>query len=87
MHYNSLKGSYMKRETAKLALLLFAAGSLPAATYYVNPGGNDESSGLTDRQVWRTIARVNTQAFESGDELLFERDGIWRETLMLRATG
>jgi len=40
-------------------------------TYYVSSEGNDQNSGLTFDQAWRTIDRVNAHVFSAGDSLLF----------------
>jgi hypothetical protein len=49
--------------------------------YYVDcTHGSDSSSGVSPRQAWRTLARVDTITFAPGDELLFRRgtrcDGV-----------
>lgn len=58
---------------AKPAILLFATAlAATAATYHVDSaGGNDAHDGLTPASAWRSLARVNAQVFQPGDELRF----------------
>jgi len=42
------------------------------ATYYVSTHGNDERSGLSRPEAWRSAERVNQQQFSPGDRILFE---------------
>lgn len=57
------------------------------ATYYVSQSGNDADSGLTVDHPWRTISRVNQQAFEPGDKILFQRGGRFPGSLQPRGSG
>jgi hypothetical protein len=52
-----------------------------AATYYVSPTGSDTSEGLSPETAWQSVAKVNARQFAAGDEVLFQRDGVWRESL------
>lgn len=45
------------------------AGPAHAATFYVNPSGDDAAPG-TQRRPWRTLARVNNQQLKPGDAVL-----------------
>jgi len=58
-----------------------------AATYYVSPTGNDNAAGTSTSAAWRTIARVNSAKLSSGDQILFQRGGTWREMLVPNASG
>lgn len=68
-----------------LAVLLVAVCSTAerglATTYYVSPSGNDGASGTSTTSAWKTIARVNSARLSSGDQILFQRGGVWREIL------
>lgn len=44
-----------------------------AVTYYVSNVGNDANSGSSESAPWRTIAKVNSAALNSGDVILFRR--------------
>ena len=65
--------------------LLAAPGA--AATYHVSPRGDDQRDGITPATSWRTVARVNSREFAPGDQILFERGGHWRESLVPRSSG
>jgi hypothetical protein len=52
-----------------------------AATYYVSPTGNDSAAGTATTSAWKTIAYVNSAKFASGDQILFQTGGVWREML------
>lgn len=67
-----------------LSMSLIASG---ATTYYVSPTGSDFSSGTSQNQPWRTINKVNNFTFASGDQILFQRGGTWREMLVPKASG
>lgn len=57
---------------------------LNAATYYVSasdPAATDSGPG-TQAQPWKTIAKVNTASFISGDTICFKSGDTWRETLV-----
>jgi hypothetical protein len=47
----------------------------------VNNNGNDGASGLSDREAWKTIAKVNNYAknpgFQNGDVIQFKRGHTW----------
>lgn len=62
------------------------ACSTPKPNYYVSNSGNDNNPG-TQALPWKTIARVNSQALKPGDNVLFERNGIWNEELVVSNSG
>lgn len=55
-----------------LALLLVSAAPAAATTYYVSAAGSDANSGTAANDAWASIARVNSQVFGPGDQVLFE---------------
>ena len=59
--------------------------AVSATTYYVKNGGSDAADGLSDATAWATVAKVATEAnasrFLPGDNILFKRGSLWRETL------
>lgn len=67
--------------------MMFAALSLSAATYYVSPLGNDTNTGLTEGQAWKTTAKVNAALLNAGDQVLFERGGLFAGPLILTRSG
>jgi hypothetical protein len=51
-------------------------------TYYVKNGGNDALDGLSDANAWETIAQVNAATFSAGDEVLFRKGDVFRDTII-----
>jgi len=73
-----------------VAFLILTAFSLPAAraeTYYVNPTGDDANDGRSQEKPWKTVARVNAARLAAGDQVLFARQGEWRDSLKASASG
>lgn len=61
-----------------LLVLLISTLSLGQTTYYVSyNNGNDSNVGTSESLPWKTIARVNSFNFSSGDKILFESDNEW----------
>ena len=56
-------------------------------TYFVSPDGNDRASGLTIKDAWKTIERVNQAVFQPGDNILFKSGAIWYGQLKLQGSG
>ena len=56
-------------------------------TYFVSPDGNDRASGLSIKDAWKTIERVNQTVFQPGDKLLFKAGGIWYGQLKPQGSG
>lgn len=55
------------------ALLCFWTLEAGAARYFVDSlRGDDNLSGLSPEQPWRTLNRVNRETFRAGDEILFK---------------
>ena len=72
-----------------LAGLVLAASPALATTYYVSPSGNDANSGTSQGQAWRTIGRVNQLGggLQPGDQVLFERGGVFRGRINVQTSG
>ena len=50
--------------------------------YYVSSSiGNDNNDGLSPEKPWKTLNKVNSFKFNSGDGVYFKRGDIWRESL------
>ncbi len=59
-----------------------------SATYYVDAtNGNDSNPGTSESVPWKTIAKVNSSQFQSGDFIIFKRGEIWREQLNVPSSG
>ena len=40
--------------------------------YYVDASGNDGNTGTSEKQAWKTLAKLNTVGFAPGDRILFK---------------
>ena len=56
-------------------------------TYFVSPYGNDIASGLSIKDAWKSLDKVNSVTFLPGDKILFESGGIWKGQLKLKGSG
>jgi parallel beta-helix repeat protein len=74
----------MKKLFTITAVMLLLCSVTSAAVYYVDDQGNDANSGLSQSSPWKTISKVNSNTFQSGDQILFKRGGIWYETLTVK---
>lgn len=72
-----------------LSILIFISNILQSAVYYVSPNGNDNNSGTSTSAAWRTIDKVNSRryTFLPGDQILFERGGVYRGSLSFGSSG
>lgn len=64
--------------------------TLPAwgITYYVDSSRPDDAgNGQSPTTAWKTINKVNTSSFSSGDSILFKRGSLWRESLVPPSSG
>ena len=69
-----------------LACALVAAAG--ATTYYVDAtGGDDTKDGQSLSTAWKTVAKVNAASFAAGDQILFKRGEVWRESLVPPSSG
>jgi len=81
--------------TAKHAVCLavFCTVSLETvcrgSDYYVDATrGNDRNTGRGTGAPWKTVAKVNSHTgFRPGDRILFKRGELWREQLIVAASG
>src|SRR5512140_2334636 len=56
-------------------------------TYFVDAiKGNDGNDGQSESNALKTIAKVNTLTFHSGDTVLLRRGQVWREQLILNTS-
>lgn len=68
-------------------LTVFVCVQTLATTYYVSNNGSDLANGLTQSTPWQTIAHVNSQTLNPGDSILFEKGGVWRESILIQHSG
>jgi hypothetical protein len=68
-------------------LLLSFGSTVLATTYYVSPSGNDNNSGTSTSQAWKTTTKVNSRTFSPGDIILFEGGQTFTGGLVFTAGG
>jgi hypothetical protein len=57
---------------------------LAQTTYYVsNSQGNDSNNGTSQNNPWKTVSKVNSSNFNSGDQILFRRGDTWDNDALL----
>lgn len=52
--------------------------------YYVSEQGDDDNSGLSPEEAWKTLNKVNEFEYSEGDIVLFKRNETFRGQLRLR---
>jgi hypothetical protein len=55
--------------------------------YFISTSGNDSNSGLSVKEAWKTLDKVNQVTFQPGDNILFESGGIWFGQLFPQGSG
>jgi hypothetical protein len=70
-----------------LMLMTFSVGNSQSKIYFISPSGNDSGSGLSTKNAWKTLDKVNQIVFQPGDQILFETGGIWFGQLKLQGSG
>jgi len=69
-------------------LIIFVSIPVYGATYYVDASnGNDSNNGTSQATAWKTISKVNSSSFSPGDYILFKKEEIWREVLVVPSSG
>lgn len=56
-------------------------------TYFVSPEGNDAASGLSIKEAWKTLDKVNSLTFQPGDQILFKAGAVWHGQLKPQGSG
>jgi hypothetical protein len=71
-----------------IAITLMLAGQAVAMDYYVDSRqGDDANTGASAAQAWKSLERVNAQAFKPGDRILFKSGAGFTGQLKLSGTG
>ncbi len=52
--------------------------------YYVSENGDDNNSGLSPEEPWKTLVKVNEFDYSYGDYVLFKRNDVFRGQLRLK---
>ncbi len=56
--------------------------------YFVSSSeGSDLNDGTEMSKPWKTIQKVNSVSFKSGDRIFFKKKDIWNETLVIKNSG
>ena len=63
-------------------LITFGTTNALATTYYVKANGNNSADGKSHATAWRTIAKVNSFSFKSGDDVYFLAGNTWSNTVL-----
>lgn len=63
------------------------SSSVRAAVYFVSPSGDDSRSGLSAKEAWKTLDKVNQLALLPGDQVLLEAGGVWNGQLKPQGSG
>jgi hypothetical protein len=70
-----------------LMLLAFPIVNSQSKTYFISPSGDDDNSGLSIKNAWKTLDKVNQFLFQPGDMVLFESGGTWFGQLKPQGSG
>jgi len=74
--------------TIFIIILLLVSTQLYGYTYYVDAQtGNDDNSGLSPVEAWKTLRQVNLTTFQPGDSILFCSGQVWEGMLFPRGSG
>jgi hypothetical protein len=75
------------RHAICLMLTLLLCDLTAGATFYVSPAGDDSSAGTSAEHPWKTCAKVHQAELSAGDTVVFQRNRIWRESLIPASDG
>ena len=68
--------------------LLVISVHLFGQTYYIDAQtGDDDNSGLSPIEAWKTLRQVNLTTFKPGDSILFHAGQVWEGMLFPRGSG
>jgi hypothetical protein len=70
-----------------LLLIGFSEIALGTTYYVSSSAGSDANAGTSASAAWQTVTKVNGQAFVPGDSILFQRGGVWNESLVPPSSG
>lgn len=74
---------------AMMALLIAygcsTAGGEGHTVYYISSSGDNQSSGMTEEEAWKTIEKINQTSFSPGDVILFQGGEVFTGTIELSA--
>ena len=73
--------------TCLLCVSLLFCARAQDKTYFVSPDGNDAASGLSVKDAWKSIDKVNSFVFQPGDKVLFESGKTFYGQLKVQGSG
>lgn len=78
----------LKRYLIGLALVIFSSAAF-STNFYVSNNGNDNSSGTSPNNAWRTLNKVNSSmnSYNPGDSVLFESGGVFSGVISIYRSG
>lgn len=73
----------------KLSIVALVCLSLNAfsTNYYISNTGNDAQTGTSEGSAWATIDKLNSATLSSGDNVYFERGGVYFGAILLKTSG
>lgn len=77
----------MKKVFLSIFLLSTTLAFAQNKTYFVSPDGNDAASGLSIKEAWKSIDKVNSVVFQPGDKILFEGGKTFYGQVKLQGSG
>jgi hypothetical protein len=78
---------YTFRFLCFFALYLFLCTAGSATNYYISASGNDDNSGTTESSPWKTLDKLDSFKFKSGDVIQFKRGDEWIGKFRVTASG
>jgi hypothetical protein len=77
------------KQIVVIALSILAGTSTngQCKTYFISPAGDDNQSGISIKEAWKTIEKVNQHVFQPGDTILLETGGVWHGQLFPKGSG
>jgi len=72
---------------AAFIIISAISNSVFAKTYYVKSNGNDSASGLSHATAWKSVGKINSFTFQTGDDVYFLAGNVWNKQLTPKWSG
>ncbi len=83
-----MKKIYNALVSLLILVVISSFGKLYATTYYIDSRqGDDNRSGTSQKQAWKTLGKVNAYIFTAGDRIVFKRGSKWQGQLVPKGAG